>query len=355
MDFDPNKDYYKILGVSESADEAEIKKAFRTAAVKHHPDRWGNKEKFQEMNEAFQVIWNKQKRQQYDAFRKGGFSWGFWWGGFWGGSQFGGFSWGGFDFGDIDLWDLVGSMFGWGGGFNWRGRSQQGNDLEKHITISFDESYTWAEKKIKYSRKVLEEGIESTTCEHCKWTGRSARQVKTPFGVMQTQTACEKCQGLGKIFKKDGKVLEAGPLIEKQEVIDVKIPAGIKDGVYLKYTEKGDFWPQWQAGDLYLKIRVEASDTYERKGDDLYVKIPVSLFDMVLGSDQKIDHPEGKIKVKIPKGLQIKDKIKISAKWFGKGWIFSKKGDMYVIPNVHIPKKLSKDQEKLWKKLQDTK
>ncbi len=357
MDFDPNKDYYKILGVSENSDDAEIKKAFRTAAVKHHPDRWGDKEKFQEMNEAYQVIGDKKKRQQYDAYRKGGFSGGFGGWGFWG-SQFGGF-WGwGFDFGGVDLGDLVGSVF-WGGagfgGVGWGKRQQSGTDLEKHISISFEESYTGTEKKVKYTRKVLEEGLETDTCTQCKGSGRTVKQVNTPFGVMQTQVACEHCQGLGKIFKKDGKVLAWGPLVDKEEIIDVKIPTGIKDGVYLKYAEKGSFWPNGQAWDLYLKISVQHSDSYTRKGEDLYINVPVSIFDMVLGTEMKITHPEGKINVKIPKGLQVKDKIKVSGKGFWKGGIFWSKGDLYLVPQLHIPKKLSKEQEKLWKSLQEAK
>ncbi len=353
MDFDPNKDYYKILWVSESADEAEIKKAFRTAAVKHHPDRWWDTAKFQEMNEAYQVIWDKQKRQQYDAFRKWGFSGGFGWGGF-GWWQFGGFSGWGFDFWDIDLGDLVGSMF-WGGQFGgWR-RQQQGHDLEKHIRITFEESYTGTEKKIKYTRKVLEDGLESVTCEQCKGNWRVVKQINSPFGVMQTQAACDQCQGLGKQFKKDWKILSWGPLVDKEETIDMKIPAGIKDGVFLKYSEKGDFWPNGNAWNLYIKILVEDSELYTRKWDDLYINIPVSIFDMVLGSEQKINHPEGKITVKIPKGIQVKDKIKVSGKWFGEWWIFGKRWDLYLVPQLYIPKKLSKDQEKLWKDLQKLK
>ncbi len=360
MDFDPNKDYYKILGVSETADENEIKKAFRTAAVKHHPDRWWDTAKFQEMNEAYQVIWDKKKRQQYDSFRKGGFTgWFGWWG--FGGGQFGGFSGGGFDFGDIDLGDLVGSMFWgwgqfWGGGFaGWGRRQQQGRDVEKHISITFEESYTWTEKKIKYTRKILEEWLEEISCEHCKGSWRVVKQINSPFGVMQTQAACEHCNGLGKQFKKNGKILESWPLVDKEEILDIKIPTGIKDNVYLKYSEKWDFWPNGNAGDLYIKILVESSNTYTRKWEDLYINVPVSIFDMVLGAEQKINHPEWKLSIKIPKGLQVKDKIKVSGKGFGKWGIFWSKWDLYLIPQLYIPKKLSKEQEKLWKELEKLK
>lgn len=354
MDFDTNKDYYKILGVSEDASEAEIKKAFRSAAVKHHPDRWGDKAKFQEMNEAYQVIGDKKKRQQYDSFKK----WGFWGGNFWGGGfqggQFGGF-WGGwFDFWGVDLGDIVGSVFWWG---FWGGnpRNQRGHDLEKSIRIDFDESYLGTEKKVKYSRKVIVEGAESESCGTCHGTGRVAKQARTPFGIMQTQAPCDACWGIGKIYKKDGKVLENWGLTDKEEIITVKVPEGIKEWTYLKYTEKGDFWPNGQAGDLYLKIYITESDKYYRKNDDLFVKQEVSIFDLVLGAEYQIPHPEGKIKIKIPKGIQIGDKIKVSAKGFGKGGIFSKKGDLYVETKLNIPKKLSKAQEKLWKELQKTK
>lgn len=353
MDFDPNKNYYEILWVWEDASADEIKKAFRKAAVKHHPDRGGSKEEFQKINEANQVIWDAKKRQQYDSFRKWWFwGWfgGWWWFG-WGGFDFGGFN--GWDFGGVDLWDIVWSVFGgWFGG--WAGRPRKWDDLQKSITITFEESFLWTEKTIKYTRKKVVEWAEKKTCTTCNWSWRVARQAQTPFGVIQTQTACTACGWLGSTYVKDGKELPNWGLEEFKEIMNIEIPEWIKSDVFLKYSWKGDDWIWWTpAGDLYIKIHVSDSNKYTRKWDDIYVNVDVSVYDMVLWEEYKIPHPEWDIKVKIPKWIQIWDKVKVAKKGFWKSGIFSKKWDLYVVPKVSIPKKLSKEQEKLWKKLKE--
>lgn len=353
MDFDIKKNYYEILGVSEDASAEEIKKAFKKAAVKHHPDRWGDKNKFQEVNEAYQVIGDEKKKSQYDAYRKGWFDpSGFWWfggqGGF--GSQWG------FDFWDFDIGDIMGGIFGGGfGGGAKRKKVQWGEDIQVAIDISFDESYTGATKKISYSRLKKVTGAESKTCGTCKGHGKVTQQVQTPFGVMQSQWICPTCQGNGKIYTKDGKVLTNGWLEKVKEIMEIKIPAAIKPGAYIKFSDKGDESSEQHIGDLYIQINIAPSRLYERKAEDLYVKSNVSLFDMVLGGEIMVDHPEGKLKIKVPKGTQVGDMIKISGKGFGSGGFLSKRGDLYVIPQVEIPKKLSKDQEKLWNELKSKK
>lgn len=352
MDFDPKKNYYEILWVSEDASEDEIKKAFKTAAVKYHPDKAGwNKEKFQEVNEANQVIWDKQKRQQYDAFRKGGF-WGFGWS--WWMWWFGGFQWGGatFDFGD--LWDLMWWIFGggwFGGGSRWPSKWA---DLKKKITITFDESYLWVTKKISYTRKKVVEWAEKKSCEQCWWSWRVTKQVQSPFGVMQTQSACPVCSWSGSVYFKNGKKLSDWGLEEKKEILEIKIPAWINNDVYLKYSGKWDEWINWMpAGDLYVQIHVIEDKNYIRRWDDIYVNQEVSIYDLVLWWEYEIKHPSWKIKVKIPKGTQIDDKIRVSGKWFGSWWLLSRKWDLFIIPDLKIPKRLSKEQEKLWKKLKN--
>ena len=350
MDFDPQKNYYEILGVGEDASADEIKKVFRKAAVKHHPDRWGSKEKFQEINEAYQVLSDQSKRQQYDAYRKGGF----WAGGFgWGGFDFWGFGWWGaqIDFGDIG--DLLGGMFG--GGF-WWGRSKRktkGDDLEKQIEISFEEAFLGVKKKIAYTREVLIEGTTQETCSHCHGTGRVSQQVQSIFGVVQTQAACPKCQWTGTIFKKDGKELENGGVRAHKEILELNIPAGIKHGAYLKYAARGNDAAGLPTGDLYVKINVASSEKYSRIGDNIHIKAEVSLFDLVLWGEVQVPHPAGKTKVKIPKGTQIGQKVRVANMGFGEKGLFSHRGDMIVELQVHVPKKLTKEQEKLWKDLQE--
>jgi molecular chaperone DnaJ len=352
MDFDPNKDYYKILGVAEDASIDDIKKAFKKAAVKHHPDKWGNKEEFQKVNEAYQVIWNEQKKQQYDTFRKWGFGW------FGGGSGFdfgnSGFgSGGGFDFGNVDFGDLMWGIFG--GGFDMgRGRSRvmKWDDIKDSINITFEEAFLGVEKKIAYYRYVQTQGVESKTCEVCKGKWKTTKQMRTPFGVMQTQSVCERCGGSGKIYSKNWKELENGWLERVRETLDIKIPAGIKDWAYIKFQGKGNAGiGDVPHGDIYIQIHIAPSKIYERRGDNLYTKIELSIFDLVLGGEVQINHPEWKMKVKIPKWTQMGDMIKVSGKWFGSGGIFGKKWDMFLIPHVNIPKKLSREQERLWEDL----
>lgn len=352
MDFDINKNYYDILWVKEDASLADIKKAFKQWAVKHHPDRWGDKKKFQEINEAYQVIGDEKKKAQYDAYRKWGFGG---WANFGG---FGGFSWGqwNFDFGDFDIGDIMWGIFG--GWFGWWSRTKKapgGEDIQVGIDITFEESYLWVHKKISYSRMKKIAGVEEKTCDTCKWRGSVVQQIQTPFGTMQSTWACPNCGGVGKIFTKDGRLLAHGWLEKVKDIMDISIPAGIKSGAYIKFTGKGNESIGQHVGDLYIQINVAKSKMYERKEDNLYTKASVSLFDMVLWWEVSVDHPEWKLKVKIPKGTQIGDMIKIAGKGFGNGGMFARKWDMYIIPHVDIPKKLSKDQEKLWTELKGKK
>jgi molecular chaperone DnaJ len=173
---------------------------------------------------------------------------------------------------------------------------------------------------------------------------------------MQTSSACNVCKWIWKIYKKGWKTLENGWLEEVKETIDIKIPAWIKEDAYIKYSWKWDAGI-WDApdGDLYLKIRIVPNNKYRREWDDLYVKASVTVFDLVLWWEVEVPHPEWKLLVKIPKWTQIWDKIKISGRWFGEKWMFKSRWDMIVETEVSIPKKLSKDEENLWKKLRDGK
>ena len=355
MDFDPKKNYYEVLWVEESATTEDIKKAFRKLAIKHHPDRWWSKEKFQEINEAYGVLSDDKKRQQYDAFRK----WWFWW--FWGGTwgfDFGNFGWfwwfGNWESVDFDIWDLLGWFFWWWF-WGWS-KVKKWEDLKKIIEITFEESFLWCEKKISYSRLKKIEWATEEICSVCNWKWKVRQQVQTAFGVMQSSTACNECKGIGKIFKKNGKILSNGWLEEVKETIDIKIPAGIKEDAYIKYSGKWDAWiGEAPDGDLYLKIRIITNNKYRREWDDLYVKADVSIFDLVLWWEVDVSHPEWKLTVKIPKWTQVGDRIRISGKWFWEKWVFKNKWDLIVETNIAIPKKLSKEEENLWKQLRDWK
>ena len=351
LDFDPQKDYYDILGISEDADESAIKKAYRKMAMKYHPDR--NKgdaaaeEKFKEVNEANEVVSDPQKRQMYDAYRKNGWAWfgDFWWfGGGW-------FGWWGFQVGGMDIGDLMWWFFWW-----WwasRGGPRQWEDLLLQLTILFEEGFHGVEKNISYKRYQEVKDLEKKTCDQCNWSWVVAQQVRTPFGVMQSQAACNVCEWAGQELYKDGRKVANGWLEEVTEKLNVKIPVAIKTWSKIRYSwmwHDGYLW--WPAGDLYIKIVVRGHDTWTRSGDDLMVQADVSLFDAVLGGKIQVDHPDGKLEVKVPKWLQIWENIHISGKWFGEKWLLKHRWEMIVVPHIKIPKKLKKDEEKLRKELQ---
>lgn len=309
FDFDPQKNYYDILWVSEDASEDEIKKAFRKQAMQHHPDKWGDQEKFKTINEAYQVIWDTQKKQQYDSVRKGWFGGFGWWAWFWGQGWFWWFGDGAtFQFG-WDMWDIFGDLlwgFFWGQGW-FSNRPRKGDDVELQLNISFEQAYTWLTKDISYN-KITE--IDTQTREMKQWT----------------------------------------------DSVSVEVPAGIHSWQYIKFSGKWHAWRNgWPAWDLYIKIYIKPSQNYEREWDNIIVYADVSIVDLVLGTEVQVAHPENKVSVKIPKWTQVTDVVKISGKGFTKmwkWWVFGgKHGDLLVKLNVSVPKKLSKDHEKLWKQL----
>ncbi len=346
LDFDPKKNYYDILWVSEDASEEDIKKAYRKWAMKYHPDR--NKgdaaaeEKFKELNEANEVLSDSQKKAQYNAFRNGW--WGFWWdfGWFWG-SQFG---W-------VDLWDLIGGMFGW-----WWRRSgpMRWDDLVLQLNISFEDAYHGMTKKVSYARMIKADGVDEKPCETCGGAGVIAQQVRTPFGVMQSQAPCNSCAWEGKQYYKDWKLLHWAWLQEQKQDVEVNIPAWIKSWSKIRYPGMWNAWQRgWPEGDLYIKIVVKSSDKRRRDGDNLLTNADITLFDAVLWGSVEVPHPDGTQSVKIPKWLQVGEYIRVSNKGFWEKWLLKWKGDMIVMPEIKIPKRLSKEQEKLWKQLQSSK
>ncbi len=358
LDFDPQKNYYDILGVAEDANDDDIKKAYRKLAMKYHPDRnsWNAaaEEKFKEINEANEVLSNQQKRSQYDAFRKGwgGFWWfDFWWWGF-GGGWFGGWT---VDFGDLG--DVIGSFFGgWFGGVWWRRAGpQRGEDLELQRNISFEDAYHGLQKEITYGRAMPAEWITSKSCTACEGRWVVMQAARTMFGVMQTQTVCSSCGGAGQERYKDGKKVHNGGLEKQDQELTVKVPAGIKSGSKIKYP---GMWNYGQngggAGDLYVKIVIKSHDLRRRDENNLLIDKEITIFDAVLGGSMEVEHPDGMVTVKIPKWLQVGEYIRVNGKWFGdKNMIGHRKWDMIVMPKIKIPKKLSSKEEKLWKELQN--
>lgn len=355
MDFDIKKDYYKLLWVDENASDDDIKKAFRKLAMKYHPDKWWDQEKFKEINEANQVIWDPQKRKQYDAYRKWGFGWfDFWWFQNWGFQ-------GWFDVWDI--FDMFGDVFGWWA-WGWR-RSRKdpsrGDDLVVNLTISFEESYKWVNKEISYARHVtcndcwwkwVDKDSQKNVCSVCQWRWVVANVQRTPFWAMQIQTTCNACKWEGYSDSKPCKSCNWIWLHKKDEKIKITIPSGINNWDHMKVPWMWNYWRYWwEAWDLYVKILISWSSKFKRSWNDMLVEVEINLFQAVLWGEISIDHPDGKINVKIPKWLQVNQSIRVGWKGFGKWGIMGNKWDLVVQPKIIIPKKLSKDEEKLWKEL----
>ena len=352
LDFDPKKDYYDILGVSKDADQDEIKKAYRKLAMKYHPDRnKDNKaaeEKFKDINEANDVVSDAQKRQQYDAFRAGGWSFGWFWGGW--------FGWGGFwdvQFGWVDLWDLMWGMFGW-----WGGRRRwwpiKWDDLILQMTLSFEDMYHGVTKKVTYARQVQMDGLDEDSCETCGGRWVVAQQVRTPFWVMQSQWACPTCGGMWMSYSKDGSPVENFWLEESREELEVVVPAGIKSGSKIRYSGYGNAWVLWWPdGDLYIKILIRGHDKRSRDGADMYIDADVDITQAVLWGKISVPHPDGAVEVVVPKWLQVGEHIRIAKKWFPHKWVvLDTIWDFVIVPYIKIPKRLSKEQESLRKWLQ---
>lgn len=350
------RDYYEVLGLSKNATEAEIKKAYRSLAKKYHPDVNKEKdaeEKFKEINEAYEVLSDPQKRASYDQFGFAGMD----------GFQSGGFE--GFgDFGDIN--DIFSSFFGgspFGSSYSSR-RShapRQGDDRLQRITIDFIDACFG--KDLEFDIDVDEtckacngsgaaSASDITTCSTCGGSGSVIRQQRTPLGVMQTQSVCPDCQGTGKKIKKICPECRGKGYKRRKTTINTKIPAGIADGQRIRVAGKGERgYNGGPNGDLYLEIRVQPHKQFERDGKNILLEIAVTAVDATIGT--KIDVPtiHGDVTMKIPAGTQEGTVMRLKEKGVPdiRG---GKPGDQLCIVHIDIDKKLSAREKELYKELQ---
>ena len=354
------KDYYDILGVSKTATEEEIKKAFRKKAHEHHPDKsGGNEAKFKEINEAYQVLGNKDKRSHYDRFgsaytnQAGG-------GGF---SGFEGFNGQGFNINMDDLGDLfggLGDIFGFGGSSR-KQRSHRGNDVEVQLQIPFMESVFGIEKKIKFQKTVIcskcqgngsEPGSDPEICKTCKGSGHVAKMQRTVFGQIQMQAVCPTCHGEGKIIKNPCTKCHGKGVTRETVTIKIKIPGGISDGEVIRLSGQGEAGEHGaQAGDLYLKVFVLPDSRFQRTGDDIISKVEISFPKAALGTEIDVTTVDGPVTLKIPAGTQSAKVFMLRSKGVphlrGKG-----RGDHLVEVTVKTPTDLSKKQKELLEEFQ---
>ena len=348
------EDYYDILGLSKSASDAEIKKAYRKMALKYHPDKNpddnGAEDKFKKAAEAYEVLSNGDKKARYDQFGHQAFE-----GGGGGGGGFGG---GGMNMDDI--FSQFGDIFGGGGGGGFSGfggggrqRVVKGSNLRIRVTLTLEEVANGVEKKIKVKRKVQASGTTYKTCSTCNGAGQVTRVTNTILGRMQTSAACPTCGGAGQTIDKKPSDADAQGLKVSEETVVVKIPAGVVDGMQLKVTSKGNDAPgNGIAGDLLVALQEEEHPTLKREGDNLHYDMYVSLPDAVLGTSKEIDAVTGKVRIKVEAGVQSGKILRLRGKGIpsinGYG-----KGDLLVHVNVWTPKTLSKKQREFFESMKE--
>ncbi|MFA5644156.1 MAG: molecular chaperone DnaJ [Patescibacteria group bacterium] len=353
-----NKDYYNILGVSKGANQAEIKIAFRKLAHQHHPDKGGDPNKFKELNEAYQVLGNEQKRKQYDQFgsnfnNMGGAGFDF------SGFQNGNFSGVNMDFDDMgDLFGGIGDMFGFSSRSGKQRRAnREGSNIEAILTIDFREAIFGAEKEILLNKNIkcekcngsgAEPGAKVETCPDCKGSGRVFKMQRTIFGSFQAESVCQNCDGEGKTYSKKCSKCNGNGIYKGQEKMKVKIPAGINEGESLRLSGRGNSGiKNSSAGDLILIIKINPDKNFRRKMYDIYDKTTINFKQAILGDKIKIKTVHGDVVLKIPEGTQSGTVFKIKNKGVPK-LRGGGNGDHFVEVMVNIPKSLSKkDRTKL--------
>ena len=363
------KDYYDLLGVEKTASENDIKKAYRKLAMKYHPDKFSNasekekkeaEEKFKEVNEAYQVLSDADKRAKYDRFGHAAFENG---GG--GAGGFGGF--GGFEgFGNAE--DIFSSFFGGGGGFGGFGGGRQrgpepGADLRVDVTLTLEEVAKGVEKEINYRRQAkcktcngtgAEPGSNLKTCDKCNGTGKIKVTQRTVFGNFQSVEECDKCKGKGKIPEKKCKSCNGTGLERETVKKTVKIPIGIEDGQRLRLSGMGDASTEGGPnGDLYIFIHVKEHDFFVRHGDDIICEIPITFAKAALGGEIDIPTLKGKKSIKIPVGTQNGKVFRLKGEGINnpRGYV---PGDQLVKIIIEVPTNLTDDQQELLRKFDES-
>ena len=350
------RDYSEVLGVSTTATDDEIKKAYRSLAKKYHPDmNPGDKEaemKFKEANDAYEVLSDSEKRSKYDRFGHAAFdpSAG-------GGQGFGGF--GGFGGADFDFGDIFSSFFGGGGGSsrNRQNMPIEGDDVATRVTISFEEAAFGCKKEINFARVEAcgecgstgaAKGTTAETCETCRGTGRVTVQQQTMLGYMQTQRPCQNCRGTGKIIKTPCKNCNGKGYVKINKKFEINIPAGIDNMQRIIKRGQGSAGRNGgPAGDLIIEVRVKEDKIFTRDGNDIYCEVPISFAEAALGAEIDIPVLGGKTeKYQIPEGTQSGTSFTLKGKGIS-DINTGRRGNLILTVMVETPKNLSPEQKKL--------
>ena len=356
------RDYYEVLGVSRGASEDEIKKAYKKMARKYHPDlNPGDKtaeEKFKEVNEAYEVLSDADKKARYDQYGHAGVDPNFGAGGFGGGFD------GSFDFGDLG--DIFGSFFG--GGFGGGRRTnpnapQRGESIRMSIAISFEEAAFGCEKAVTVERyetcdtchgNGCAPGTSPEVCPDCHGTGTVQVRRQTPMGVFATSSPCPKCGGKGRIIHQPCKDCRGSGMVRKKKTIQASIPAGIDNGQTISIRGQGNAGKNGgPAGDLLITITVRPHELFRREGTSVLCEAPITFTQAVLGAELEIPTIDGKVKYTLPEGTQSGTTFRLKGKGIpsinGRG-----RGDQYVTVYIETPKNLNKEQKEALKKFAET-
>lgn len=353
------RDYYEVLGVNKSADQNEIKSAFRKLAKKYHPDlNPGDSDaevKFKEVNEAYGVLGDPEKKQKYDQFGHAAFD---------GNQGFGGFNSAGFeDFGDI-FGDIFGDFFGGGQSRqNRRNGPRKGSDLKVRLNIDFEEAVFGTKKEIKISRveechickgSGAKKGTSKHTCSQCNGTGTVRTVQRTPFGQFASTTTCNTCGGTGEIIDEPCSNCRGAGREKKTRKITINIPAGVDSGSVIPLRGEGNHGEKGgPSGDLYVYLKVKPHDIFEREGNDIRCEIPISYVKAALGGAVEVPTIDGKVKYDIPEGTQTGTVFRLKQKGI-KNLRGTGKGDQYVRVKISVPKKLNEKQRELLKQFAET-
>lgn len=358
------RDYYEVLGVAKGASDDDIKKAFRKKAKENHPDLHpGDKEaerRFKEINEAYEILSDPEKKSRYDQYGFAGVDPSY-------GAGQGGGTYGYSDFGDVDLGDIFSSFFGGGFGGSTRAQNQnaprRGDSVRASVTITFEEAAFGVEKKIIVGRTETcpdcggngcEKGTTPEVCPDCRGTGAVRQQQRTPFGVMSTTTTCPRCGGKGKIIHQPCKKCHGVGAVRKNKTVSVNIPAGIDDGQTISLRGEGSAGVNGgPSGDLLITISIKPHEFFKREGTNVYLEYPISVTQAILGDEVEVPTLDGRVKYTIPEGTQSGTVFRLK----GKGIPYLRsgsRGDQYVTVNVSIPKNLTKEQREIVEKLAES-
>mmetsp|Transcript_34728 Transcript_34728/g.73973 ORF Transcript_34728/g.73973 Transcript_34728/m.73973 type:complete len:457 (-) Transcript_34728:85-1455(-) len=371
------RDFYNILGVSRSADKAEIKSAYRKLAKKFHPDANPGKDtttEFQEVNRAYEILSDEDKRKKYDMFgeagvgssaaSEGGGPYGY-------GSPFGGAGFGQ----EVDLGDIFDTFFGGGGGpggpagagFGGRGGGRRsgpmaGDDLRFDLELDFKKAVFGGEEKVRIrhletcgtcSGSGVKPGAKVSTCPACNGAGVTMQVTRTPLGNFQTQQTCATCRGTGQKIEEYCGTCSGAGTVSKTKQIKVDIPPGVEDGNKLRVRSEGDAGPKGgPAGDLYIFLKVKDDPNFRREGPEIYSDATISYADAILGTSLKVPVVDGEVTIKVPPGTQPEQVMRLKGNGAPVLGDANKRGDHYVTMKIEIPSSISKEERELVEQLQ---